>query len=184
MADTYYSNHYSGAIGATGHFGTLQTPIVDRVPSGFGGSRLRHKFCHYIVPATTNFGDNDEIRLFDVKSGDRPINLFVSMNDQNGATATWNYGLWFKGDDNDGAVINEDVFAAAHNEAAAIARVDVLTLGGLVADWDVGKTFWEHAAASVDPRVMYTVGKQASADPTVVDGAVETLVELIYIAGD
>ena len=184
MADTYYSNHYSGAIGSTGHFTTLQSPNVDRVPSGFGGSRLRHKFCNYIVPATTNFGDNDVIRLFDVKSGDRPINLYVSMTDENGATATWNYGLWFKGDNNDGAVINEDVFALAHDEKDAVARVDVLTLAGLVDDWDVGKTFWEHAGQSSDPRVMYTIAKQASADPTVVDAAVETLIELVYIAGD
>ncbi len=185
---TFYSNWYSGAIGTTGHFTTLQTPVVDRVPAGFGGSRLRHKFCNFIIPASTDFADDDEIRFFDVKSGDRPVALYISCDADQGATATWDIGLWAKGDNNDGGILDRDLFDAGHNQAGAINREDVFD-SAVLGSFDRGKPFWElleigAGSDVVDPRVLYTVGQKATADLTIVSAAVSFAVELEYIAGD
>jgi len=188
MAD-FYSNHYSGLQGATGHFTTLQSPTLDRVKAGLGGSRKRHKFCQISVPNGQDLADNDVIRLFDVKSGDRPIQLFFTNDVNWGATADFNVGLHEKGANNDGAVIDEDLFESTPFDiSGAIVRVDVFSLA-VLDEWDRCKTFWELAnigdgSYSVDPRETWTVTMTAEGNPSAAAALVEMLVELEYIAGD
>ena len=185
----FYSNHYSGLQGATGHFTTLQTPVVDRVISGLGGSRKRHKFCQFTVPNAVNLADNDVIRLMDVKSGDRPIELFMTSDAGWGSTALFNIGLYKKGDDNDGAVIDEDLFESTpYDIANAVTRQDVLTLA-VLDEWDRCKTFWEMAEIgdgdyTSDPREIWTIAMTAEGDPSAAAAENEMLVELEYLAGD
>jgi len=189
MADTFYSNHYSAEIGATGHFTTKQGPPIDRVRSGFGGSRKRHKFCQLNVPSGQDLGAGDIIRLMDVKSGDRPTALFITSDANWGATADFDIGLYLKGDDNDGAVVDVDLFETTpYDISGAVTRVDVLTLA-VLDEWDRCKTFWELAdigAATItsDPRVTYTIAMTAVGDTSATAALVEMLVELEYIAGD
>ncbi len=183
----FYSNHYGPAVGATNHFTTLQAP-VPFVPVGLKHSRLRRTAAQLIVPSGQNLADDDVIRFLDLRSNDRLINLFISMDANWGATSTFNVGLHLKGANDDGAVVDEDLFVAPDNWAAGDTRTDLFTLA-VLDDWDRGKTMWALAtigAASLteDPGVVYTVSATASANPDATDDAVEMLLEAYYIAGD
>lgn len=187
MAD-FYSDHYSAAQGETGHFTTLAAPQT-LVSTGKKSSRVRSSFAQLTVPSGQDLGDNDVIRLLDLKSSDRLIELFFSMDLNWGATTTFNIGLYLKGDFNAGAVVDEDLFASALNWAGAITRDERFTEAGTLDDWDRGKTMWELAAIgagsdTVDPQVVYTVAATCSQDISAAAAAVEFLCEAYYVAGD
>ena len=184
---TYYSDHYSADQGATGHFTTRVTPSKI-VGVGKKHARIRRTAAFYTIPASTDLADDDAVRFLDLKSSDRLVELYFSQDANQGATATYNFGLWLKGAADDGALVDEDLFGAGTDLAGAIARTDYFT-GGALDNWDRGKTLWELAAIgdgsdTVDPQTTYTIGMQATANITVVDDPVETLVEAYYIAGD
>ena len=185
----FYSNHYGPDVGETNHFTTLSSP-VPQVSVGLKHSRLRRTAAQLTVPAATNLADDDVIRLLDLKSSDRLIHLYTSMDGNWGATATFNVGLYLKnGESNNGAEVDEDLFVAGADWQNAVARVDQLAVGTLD-DWDRGKALWEQVNAvtastySVDPQVVFTVAATCSANNDVVAGAVEMLVEAFYVAGD
>jgi hypothetical protein len=181
----FYSDHFSADQGETGHYTTKLSP--DKIVTvGKKHSRIRRTAAYYTIPASTDMADNDEIHYFDMKSGDRLINLFFSQDANQGATATYDLGVYLK---STGLEVDDNLFAAADDWAGAIAREDLFTQATTLDNWDRGKTLWELAAIgggsdTVDPQVMYTIVATATANITVVDDAVETLVEAYYIAGD
>jgi len=189
MAVTNYSNWYSGAVGEVGHFTTKQTPVVDRVALGFSGARFRVKIAEWTSPATYDPVDNDVTRLMDVASGDRPFHVYFTCDANQGSTALWNYGLYKKGSDDDGAVLDEDLFASSHNEAGAIARLDLWDEAGTLGDVDRGRTFWELQTLgggdnfTSDPKETWTITKQAVGNNTINSSANVCRLELWYIAG-
>ncbi len=185
---TLYTDHYSANQGATGHATTLITPskIVD---IGKKHSRIRRSAAFLTVPDATDLVDDDIIRIMDLKSGDRLIELFVSSDADWHTIATFNIGLYLKGAANDGAAVDEDLFAFEHDWVNEIARVDVFDQATTLDDWDRGKTLWEQAAIgdgsdTVDPQTTYTIAATATANITVVNAAVEMLFEAYYVAGD
>ncbi len=184
----FYSNHYSPDVGETNHFTTLNS-VQAAVSPGLSHSRVRRSAAQLTVPSGQDLADNDVIRLLDLKSSDRLIQLFTSMNDQWGSTADFNVGLYLKGTLNTGDVVDEDLFVAAANWAAAIARVDQFAVGTLD-DHDRGKQMWELVNAvtgstyASDPQVVFTVAATCSSNNSATDGAVEFLCEAYYLAGD
>jgi hypothetical protein len=185
---TFYSPHYGPAIGETNHFTTLLAPPP--MPDiGIKHTRIRRTQAQFIVPDATNMAAGDITRLFDMKSSDRLINLYVSCDADWHTTATFAYGLYLKGVNNDGAAIDFDLFASSHDQVNEVARVDVFDTATTLADWDRGKTLWELAeigdgSYSVDPEEDWTVAMTAVGDTTVVNAAVSMLVEAYYTAGD
>ncbi len=185
---TFYSPHYGPDVGETNHFTTLSAP-VPAVPVGIKHARVRHQSAQIIVPALTDLADGDIIRLFDLRSSDRLIELFFSMDANWGATATFDIGLYLKGANNAGAVVDANLFSTADDWQNAQARVDVLT-DGTLDDWDRGKQLWELVNAvtastyAADPQVLFTVAVTATANITQVVGAVEFLCEATYVDGD
>jgi len=184
----FYSDHYSNDQGETGHFTTLLTTHKNVSP-GKSHSRVRRKAAFLTVPSGQDLGDNDVLRLMDLKSSDRLIELFFSMDANWGATTTFNVGLYLKGDANDGAVVDEDLFGSVIDWAGEIARVDYFDNAGTLDDWDRGKTLWELAAIgaasyTVDPQTTFTVTAQTTQDISATAAAVEMLVEAYYVAGD
>ena len=185
---TFYSEHFGPAVGETGHFTTLSAP-VPLVPVGIKHARIRRTACAYIVPDATDMASGDIIRLFDLKSSARLIELFVSSDADWHTIATFDIGLYLKGSDNAGAVQDVDLFASAHDWVNEVARVDVFDESGTLDDWDRGKRLWELLAIgagtdTTDPGVTYTVAATATANITVVNAAVEMLIEAFYVAGD
>ncbi len=186
---TFYSNHYGPAVGATNHF-TTRTPVPFMVPAGLKHARMRHTIAQLIVPSGEDLGNGDVIRLLDLRSNDRLINLFFSMDGNWEATTTFHVGLYLKGDLNAGAVVDVDLFAGTQDWKATIARSDLFTgANGALDDWDRGKLMWELAAIgdgsdTSDPGVVYTVAVTTTQDIGATDGAVEFLCEAEYIAGD
>ena len=185
----FFSNWYSPDVGATNHFTTINA-IQTLVEPSLAHSRVRVSLAQLSVPSGQDLADNDVIRLLDLKSGDGLIELLFSMNDQWGSTADFNVGLYLKGGaTNTGAVVDEDLFAAAVDWSGAIAQIDQYAVGTLD-DFDRGKPLWEAVNAvtastySSDPHVTYTVAVTCSSDNSATDGIVELLCEAYYVAGD
>jgi len=181
----YYSDHFSADMGATGHWSTKLDPNKI-VAVGKKHSRIRRTAAWCLIPSTADLADDDEIHLFDMKSSDRLLELFVSCDAGYHTTATLNYGLYNKAT---GLAVDEDLFAAAHDQVNEVARVDVFDLATTLADWDRGKMLWELAAIgagtdTVDPQLTYTIVATASANLTAMAAETEQLVEAYYIAGD
>ena len=129
---------------------------------------------------------NDIIRLMDVKSSDRLVQLLFTCDGNFGATAAANFGLALKGTNNDGAALEaagaNDLFASAVVITSAISRVDV-ALDGTDA-WDRCKPMWFFAGASEDTGLDYTIIMEWDTNPAATDAATECLCELIYLSGD
>ncbi len=186
----FFSNHYGPAVGATDHFTTQVNPRA-LVSPGLRHSRVRRSAAQLTVPNGQTMADNDVIRLLDLKSGDRLVQLLFSMDANWGSTADFNIGLYLKnGPANDGAVVDEDLFAGQIDWSGAITRVDYFDgANGSLDDWDRGKTLWELAAIGAgsdtsDPQVVYTVATTNSSNNSDAAAAVEFLCEAYYIAGD
>lgn len=187
---TYYSNHYGPEVGETNHFTTRNT-IPKTVPTGFKHSRVRRSAAQLTVPAATDLGSGDVLRLLDLKSTDRLINLYFSMDANWGATTTFNVGLYAKGTNDDGAVIDADLFGSAIDWAGEINRVDYFTESTTLDDWDRGKALWELANIGLGAttytsatHALWTVTAVTTQDISAVAAAVEFLCEAYYIAGD
>lgn len=185
---TFYSNHYSADVGATGHFTTLSNPPILVAP-GRGHTRFRRKEARLTVPSGQDLGDNDVIRIMDLKSSDRLINLYFTMDANWGATTTFNVGLYEKGNNNDGAVVDEDLFGDAIDWSGAIARVDYFDEATTLGNIDRGKTLWEQAAVgdatyTTDPGIMFTVTAQTTQDISATAAAVVMMVEAYYMSND
>lgn len=186
---TYYSDHYGPAVGATGHFTTRRTPGAPALDPTMSHGRRRKSQARVTVPAAKDFGAGEIIRLFDLRSGDRLLDLRICCDANFGLVATWDVGLYKKGLVDDGAVIDADLFAAALDLVDAVARTDVFTQATTLTDMDRGKPLWYLAdkgagTYSADPFEIWTVAMTSTADLTVVDGAVEIVVEADYFSGD
>jgi len=186
---TFYSDHFSPAIGVSGHFTTLAA-LPARISVGKKHARVRRTMCSMLIPSGQDLGDDDVIRLLDMQSGDRLIELYFSMDADFGATTTFNVGLYKKGNNNNGAVIDEDLFVSAVDWAGAIARTEYFKESATFTDMDRGKTLWElvtiGAAATYteDPREDWTLTLQTTQDISATAAAVSLMCEVWYVAGD
>ena len=182
----FYSDHYGPAVGATGHFTTRS--IAGQLPLGKGLARVYKKFA-YMTPASgLDMGDDDVIRVMDLKSGWRIIEVFFSMDADFGATTTFNIGLYKKGEADNGAVLDEDLFASAVDWSGAITRVDYFKESATLTDMDRGKTLWElvtiGAAATYtqDPMEVWTLTCQTTQDISATAAAVTMSCEVTFLA--
>lgn len=184
---TYYSDHYSADVGSTGHFTTRTANKV--LPVGIRHARLRRTSARIVIPSSTDLGSGDIIRVFDMRSSTRLVNLYFSMDADFGATTTFDIGLYKKGSADDGAVIDADLFASAVDWAGAIARVDYFTESTTFTDMDRGKPLWTLADIGAgtyteDPQEMWTIAVTTTQDISAVAAEVNMLAEAIYVAND
>jgi len=187
---TYYSNHYSPAIGATGHFTTLRSPMTP-IAVGLDHSRVRHISAQLVVPSGTDMDSGDIIRLFDISSNARILELPFSMDANWGATTTFHIGVYAKGSNNDGAVIDVDLFASTVDWSGAIARTDYFTESSTLDNWDRGKALWElvniglgASTYSASTSALWTVAATTTQDISAAAADVEFLAECFYVAND
>ena len=187
---TFYSDHFGPLVGATNHF-TTQNSVQPAVNVGFKHSRVRRTSCLFSVPNAQDLGSGDIIRLFDMSSNDRLINLYFSMNASWGATTTFDVGVYEKGSDNDGAVVDINLFATADIWSANILREDLFKEAGTVDDWDRGKALWElvniglgATTYGTSTNAQWTIACTTTQDISATDAIVEFMVEAFYVAGD
>jgi len=129
---TYFSDHFST--------GANQTAVdrAKRPPGGVGGGVLMYKRASAIP---TDTADGDIIRMITMLSSDRIIQIFYSSTA--GGAGTVDIGLYAAGDNHDGAVIDDDVFASAIAVTAAVARTDEFIEAATLEDQDRGKQLWQ-----------------------------------------
>ena len=107
-----------------------------------------------IVVAAGDSDDNDIVMLAPIPSNAVVPQIFVG-SDTLGGSCTFNVGIF----NTDGTVVDEDYFASAVADAAAMADVrfeaaDINT---------AGKAMWEMAGASADPGGYYYIGARMAA---------------------
>lgn len=198
---TFYSEHYSGRIGASGHFTTLLAPdpILRSGNSGEGsiGGRLRQKAARFLVPSGTDMGSGDIIRVLDLVSSACVWHVFVTLDADFGATTTFDIGWYKKGDANDGAVIDADLHASAVDwagaigpttSAAASAPVDYFCESGVLNQNDRGRPLWKladigAATYTQDPFETWTLAFTTTQDISAAAADVSVLCEVIYTGG-
>jgi len=185
----FYSDHYSPLVGETNHFTTINS-IQPAVNVGFKHSRVRRTSCLLSVPSGQDLGSADQIRLFDLSSNDRLIEIRTSMDGNWGGTSTFDLGLYTKGTADDGAVVDINLFGRASDWQNAIARTDDFTTGALDT-WDRGKALWELANIGVaattygtTTNAIWTVVATTTQDISDNSSAVEFMAEAFYVAGD
>ncbi len=190
----HYSNNYNTITTAgVGH--DARAAGIFFAPSGYGRGEFNRKACLVTIPTGLSFGaDGDTVSLMDFKSGDRLVNIIVSCDANQGATTSdWAYGLYKSSVTTLGALVSagsETTFIAAHDQAGAIAQVDVFNgAGGDCDDWDRGKALWELINLSDastyddDPFETWTL-VATSTDAVATTAAVhEWLVEVLYVPG-
>ena len=191
-----YSNHFnSGGSSGTGTpgvatlAGELPYDSQRRIPAGLGHSRLRTKVAW--AQFGTAAGAGDVIRMMSMKSGDRiaAIRLFTDGLCTDG---TADLGVYLSGQQHDGAVIDADLFGAAHaiKTAASFDTVEereAVFLAGALSEIDRYKTLWELCAVGA---ASYTVDPMVDMDIclTIVEAVTAALVKVIvavdYTAAD
>ena len=107
-----------------------------------------------IVVAAGDSDDNDIVMLAPIPSNATVSNIWIGADDL-GGSCTFNVGIY----QSDGTVVDEDYFARAVADAAAIADVrheaaDINT---------AGKAMWEMAGASSDPGGYYYIAATMAA---------------------
>ena len=107
-----------------------------------------------IVVAAGDSDDDDIVMLAPIPSNATVPQIFVG-SDTLGGPCTFNVGIY----QTDGTVVDEDYFASAVADAAAMADVrfeaaDINT---------AGKTMWEMAGASADPGGFYYIAATMAA---------------------
>lgn len=185
---TFYSDHYSAKVGETGHFTTLLAPVPLLSP-GESAGRMRKRTARILVPSGQDLGSGDIIRVMDFRSSARIFDLRASMDADWGATTTFDIGLYKKGANNDGAVIDADLFASAVDWAAAIARVDYFKEATTLTDMDRGQPLWFLADLGAgtyteDPFETWTLALTTTQDISATAAAVTIMIEVDYLAGD
>ncbi len=184
----FYSEHFSALTGETGHFTTLTTGSLI-VPVHDKHARVRRNAARFTVPNGQDLADNDVIRMFDMKSGDRIIEMYHSCDANWGTNSTFNIGLYEKNPLNAGVVIDEDLFATAYDISGEVNRVEIFDESTTLDDWDRGKQLWDLAQIgddtnTSDPYEIWTLAFTCSQDISAAAAAGENLFEVYYIAGD
>lgn len=183
------ASFYSGLVSSSGtSLGTL--PYV--APGFLAGARVRTKVARITVASGTDLATSDKFYFATMNSGDRILDLRLG-NDQFPASTTVDIGLYLRGSNHDGAVVDADLFASAVdlNTARTGALVSVFAENfatSTVGASDAGKTLWQladlgAATLTADPRVEYDIIATEVGNPSATGSDLDILLLIDYIAG-
>lgn len=189
----HYSNNFNTITAAgVGHDARAVGQFF--APSGYARGDLNRVAGLATIPILSFGADGDTVSFFNMKSGDRPVEMVVSCDANQGATTSdWNYGLYHSSVVDLGALVSagsETTFAAALDQAGALTRVEILAgAGGDVDDWDRGKALWEMVNMSdagtydSDPFETWTVVATSSDAVATIAAVHEWLLECYFVPG-
>ena len=180
----FYSPHFTDETPTTT---TLAVAAADpAIKSAPGTAHATMKKTHTLINlAGATLADEDDIRMFPMKSGDRLYELFISV------PAAWDFttltaqiGLWEAGEVHNGVVIDDDLFNTSFDLTATTARVDQFD-GNVLEDEDRGKRLWEMAnegdgTYTVDPFEVWDIVITISALTAGNAVSAEILLEAFY----
>lgn len=182
----FYSPHYTNEVPST----TLAA-IAPADPSIKAGG-LKHMAVRrswaVIDLALATLTDEDEFRMFTMKSSDRLGQLFITTPAAWAATTlTLDVGLWTSNDTHDGVELDADLYINGLDGTATLARTDHILQSTTLGDEDRWKPLWEQLALgagtdTVDPVVDYDVVIHVDA-LTTVTVADKILLEAVYLPG-
>lgn len=178
----FFSDWYAASSAAADTGSILEPPKI--APIGTGHSRIRYARGEVTVGDTAL---GDVLRFFHLKSGDRLLELLISVNAGWSASNSAELGLFTYQDDRAGAVLDVDLFGAAIDmSTAALDRTDCFALGA-AAGVDRGKTLWELYALGAggdtsDPKVVYQFGVTLNGNDDATSST--AVLEAYYVSGD
>jgi len=182
MATNYFGS-LLGALG-TGDEETAYSSPRTKVSAGLQHARLRTSIATIDMTDTLPVVD-DTYRFFTMKSSDRIYELWTYLDSAAAATNTVNFGTMLTGDDNDGAVIDEDLFYSLADVASGEVWTDNLHEAGTVPVTAKGMPLWEMCALgaasyTVDPVVNIDITGQVGTAAT--NGGIY-IVRVVYASG-
>lgn len=165
MSD-WYSNHFG--IDGTDDAAAAHPNI--KVPVGIGHAKMYVKSASITVPATVAAAD--VLRMFTLRSSDRLWALYHNTDGAADASNSAEVGIYAVNANHTGAVLDVDLFGAAHDLSTA--ALDVLTeimTSGAAGGEDRLKTMWEifflgAGTDEVDPEVKYELCTTLNGDDT------------------
>jgi len=179
MADLY-SDHYNSTISSA----TQEDPRV-LIAAGLNHGKLRYK--RATVTTTLATAAADVLRFFQLKSGDRPLEMLLSHTADASTSATADIGIHAT---DGGAVIDIALWCAfgtapGSDITATVSRLDLFTLGDSTLE-DRGKRLWEladigAATYTVDPNETWDMTMTIKAETGIV--VTEYVLECIYVPG-
>jgi hypothetical protein len=134
---TWYSDHYSSGVAQS----AKPDPFV-AIKSSKRHSRMRVSRAEVDLTAQAT-ADGDIIRLMTLKSNDRIYSIKNASDGGATALTTWDLGVYATGDDNDGAVLDINMFGAALDEDTGYAMTERILTDANINDEDIGMELWE-----------------------------------------
>lgn len=177
---TYYSDHFAD----TSDYSALVYPTKS-VAVGICHARKRWSRASFVGLLTT--ATTDIARMLTLRSSDRLIDLYLSTDAACAAGAV-DIGLYLRGGNHDGAVVDADLFASAVDvHTAAFAPTSILNEATTITTIGYGLPLWEQAALGAatytsDPGVLFDI--VISAETTMTTTATTLILEALYSAGD
>lgn len=183
----FYSPHYTGETPATTVAGVAPA-IGHKAGPGLRHGGLKHSFA-MIDLSTATLADEDEFRMFTMKSSDRLGQLFITTPAAWAATTlTLDVGIWSVGNNHDGAELDADLWINGLDGTATLARTDHWNQSTtMVDDTNRWKPLWEQLALgagtdTVDPIKDYDIVIHVDALATLTVSA-KLILEAYYVAG-
>jgi hypothetical protein len=194
MAEVYSNNYNTIEADGTGYNARAVGSFF--APTGYGRGELSRKVGRVTVPLAASFGAiGDTVSFLDLKSGDRLVELLMSMDANQGATVSdWDIGLYKSSVTTIGDLVTadtNDMFAAAADLTGTALRVDRFKLGATTfLDMDRGLALWElvnlvtASTYESDPFETWTLAA-TSTDATVATATAAHVwqIEAIYVPG-
>jgi hypothetical protein len=140
---TWYSRHY--ILDTTAAQTALPDPRV-ATKAGMKHARKRVNVCQ-VDQSADGIAEADVVRFCTMYSSDRLLSLSLSTDGSHAVGQDIDLGLHLTGENNDGAVLDADLFGASFDLGAALTDVDAMLTGAL-SSHHRGQALWE----------LYTVG--------------------------
>lgn len=169
---TFYSPHFTDETPSTTVLGVTAKPRV-KAPSGTKRARMYYTSARIDLSAAT-IAQDDLVRMFSLKSGDRIVELFVSNDAAWAATALQiDIGLYKSGNDHDGAIILGDCFVDGLAFSGTLARTNAFFQATDILPDSAGMELWE--LVNVVSASTYATDPQEDWDLVVKFSSVNTL---------
>lgn len=179
----YFSYHYAAVAASE----SIDDPRIKAAP-GISHSAVRYKRATVLPAAAVT--DDEQCRIFPMKSSDRIHQLWFSTISLTGTTMTADLGI-YESEKDGNALLDLDLFCPAatvplDDLTDAVARTD-MTILGILTDQDRGTQLWEMFVVGAgtiteDPNETWDIVMTMNTE-TAVTAAAELVFEVFYTSG-
>jgi len=113
-------------------------------PAAVDGGRVAYKRAYVDISGIGTLINSTEVRFFTIKSGDRPISLYLTCDGSFAADWTLDIGLWDSGENHNGIELRRNMFKDNEALHVAVNRTEILARALFsVTDENRGLAAWE-----------------------------------------